>query len=209
MRTITTIFSALTAVSLLVPSIGLAIAPPVDDGVATLCILTGEEAENASNGIEEVVPFVPYRLYFVLYNEQIASDVLGAMTFSWRFEPTPSPAPIVTMYLPPYSLNIGTLYNVIVGFGAGVPTVDNHAVVVTIDLLFLSPIALPTFIFLGPAEPTSIPGQMEYNDFTEPANILPAHPYSDDEQYDNPVFGFGMPVATEPNTWGGVKSLFR
>ena len=209
MRNITAILSALTIVTLMNPSPGLAIPPPIDDGVATLCILTGEDAENASNGIEEVVPFVLYHLYFVLYNPQIESDTLGAMTFSWRLEPTPVPAPIVMMYLPPNAISIGTLYNVIVGFGTGVPVVDHHAVVVSVELLFFSSIALPTYIYLGPADPTSIPGQMEYNDFFNPGNILPAHPYSDGEQYDNPVFGFGLTVAAESSTWGGVKALFR
>jgi hypothetical protein len=217
MRRLITILASLTVISLLAPSTGLAqIDPPADYGTATLCIFTAEDLAIANNSIfPPVAPFVQHRLYFVLYNPQIVSDFLGAMTFSWRMEPTPSPAPVVILTLPAGTINLGNNYNVILGFGNGVNTVwpgePNHGLVATVDVMFLSALAAPTSVYLGPADPTSIPGYMEYNDFSNPGIVLPAVPYSVSSLYQNPVFVFGGngPVATESETWGGVKSLFR
>ena len=50
---------------------------------------------------------------------------------------------------------------------------------------------------------------MAYNDINDPGNLLVLKPNSVDELYTNPVFGLGMTVATETETWSGVKALFR
>lgn len=204
-----TAIAAFTLLTSLAPLVSLAIEPPVDDGMATLCIFNAEDAAAAGNAIEYVVPFVTYRMFFVLYNEQIASDTLGAMAFSWRLEPAPVFEPVVTLNLPPQALNIGTRYNVIMGFGLGVPTIDDHAIVLTIDITFISAVTSPIYVFLGPPVPADIPGDMNYSDYENPGIVLPARPFSQDGDCDNPVFAFGVAVATEAETWSGVKSLFR
>jgi hypothetical protein len=208
MRRLVTALASLAVVFLLIPSIGLAIDPPAANGVGVMCIFTSDDIAAANNVIEVATPFVQHRLYFVLYHPQIASSTLGAATFSWRLDPVPAVAPILTLTLPPSTLNIGTNYNVIMGFGAGVPVVDNHAVVLTVDALFLANPG-PTVIYFGPPDPTSIPGHMEYNDFFDPGNRQGSVPNSVDGLYENPVFGLDMVVATEPTTWSGVKALFR
>ncbi len=67
----------------------------------------------------------------------------------------------------------------------------------------------PTYIYLEPPFPDSIDGEMAYAGFDNPSGYLVLKPNSVDGLYENPVFGFNMAVATEANTWGGVKSLFR
>jgi hypothetical protein len=209
MRRLITVLASLAVVSMLVPSIGLAIEPPVDQGVGVLCIYTDEDLTAANNFLADATPFVQHRVYFVLYNAQGGFSSLGAMTFSWSFSPAPASAPIATLFIPSGAVNIGSTYNLLMGFGTPVVLTDNHALVLAADVMFLGALAEPTYIYLGPATPTSIPGQMEYNDYYNPANVLPAHPNSVDGLYENPVFGFGTAVATEGATWGGVKSLFR
>ncbi len=209
MRRLVTALASLAVVFLLIPSIGLAIDPPVENGVGVLCIFTSDDVAAADNVIESAAPFVQHRLYFMLYHPQIASTTVGAMTFSWSLVPAPAAPPILTLNLPAQTLNIGDNYNVILGFGAGVPVVDNHALVMSMDVLFLSALGGPTYLYLGPPTPTSIPGYMEYNDFFTPGNRQGAVPNSVAGDYENPVFGFDMAIATEAETWGGVKALFR
>jgi hypothetical protein len=205
MRRLVTALASLAVVFLLIPSVGLAIDPPVDNGVGVMCIYTSTDIAAANNTIENAAPGA-HRIYFVLFNPQIESTVLGAATFSWRFEPAITP--IVQLTLPPSTLNIGTNFNVIMGFGAGVPVVDGHALVLTADVIFLSDPG-QLLVYLGPADPTSIPGFMEYNDFNDPANRQGAVPNSVGGLYENPVFGFNYVTPTEATTWGGVKALFE
>ena len=51
---------------------------------------------------------------------------------------------------------------------------------------------------------------MEYNDFVRPgkSSCLPIRTALTTDTT-NPVFGLNMTIATEAETWGGVKSLFR
>ncbi len=208
MRRLVTALASLAVVSMLVPSIGLAIEAPVENGVGVLCIFTGEDLASADNVIPVVTAFVPYDLYFVLYNEQITSNNLGGVEFAWRFDPVVSPA-ILARDLPANALNIGTDYNVIMGFGSGLVTTDNHVRVLHYQLMFLAPLAGPTSVYLEPTVPASIAGEMAYNDFNNPADLRVLKPNSVDGLYTNPVFGLNMTIATESETWGGVKALFR
>jgi hypothetical protein len=193
---------------MLVPSIGLAIEPPVENGVAILCVYSGEDLATADNVIPIVAASTPFDVYFFIYNEQFASDNLGGFEFSWWLEPA-TPAPFILEFeLPAGALNLYTQTNLVVGLGQGLPTVDNHARIVRMRLMFLSSPA-PTTMFVGPATPASIPGEMGYNDNSAPGDIRVMKPNSVDGLLSNPVFGFNMPVATEPETWGSVKALFR
>ena len=92
MRRLVTALASLAVVSLLIPSIGLAIEPPGQTGVGILCIFSGEDLATADNVIPVVTPGVAFNIYFVIYNEQTASNTLGGVEFSWRLDPT-TPAP--------------------------------------------------------------------------------------------------------------------
>jgi hypothetical protein len=193
---------------MLVPSIGLAIEPPVENGVAILCIYSGEDLALADNVIPNVTPFVPLDIYFFIYNEQYSSNNLGGMEFSWRFEPAASAPLILQVEFPPQALNIGNNTNVVCGFGGGLMTVDNHARVMRANLLFSSAPS-NVKIFLEPSIPASIPGELACNDFNNPGDIRVLKPNSVGGLQTEPVFGFGMTIATEPSTWSSVKALFH
>jgi hypothetical protein len=208
MRRLVTALASLAVVFLLVPSIGLAIEPPVENGVGILCIYSGQDLATANNVIPVVTPFVPLDIYFFVYNEQIASDNLGGVEFSWRFEPAGSTPTVLQQEFPVGALNIGTTWNVVCGFGSGLPTIDNHAQVMRAQLFFVT---APTnlVIYLEPAAIPGIPGEMAYNDFSNPGDLLVLKPNSVDGLHSNPVFGFGMETATESQTWSNVKTLFH
>jgi hypothetical protein len=209
MRRLGTVLASLAVVFLLIPSIGLAIEPPVENGVGILCIYTTEDIETSDNVVPTVTPFVPFDIYFYIYNEQIDSDNLGGVEFNWRFEPVGMAPTVLQVEFPPAGLNVGgSNFNVVCGFGVGLTTVNNMARVMRANLFFTSqPENLE--IFLSPPTPDSIDGEMAYNDFNNPGDIRVLKPNSVDGLHENPVFGFGMAIATEGETWGGVKSLFR
>ncbi len=78
-------------------------------------------------------------------------------------------------------------------------------------MMFLENVG-PVYLHLGPIwnwNP-SVPGQMAYVDYEEVDTIQIMVPYSAGFSHDSPVFGFNaQPVATEAQTWSGVKALFR
>lgn len=211
MRRLVTALASLAVVFLLVPAVGSAIEPPVDNGVGVMCVFTSEDLFEANNYIENAAAFTTYHLYFVLYNPVAPSGSLGGCAFTWRMDPVPSPPPVFTsVTLPPNTINIGFTpnYEFIMGFGTAVPLVDGAATVVSLDIMFLANPG-PTLVYLGPPSVGSLPGQMEYIDFLEIETIRPAYPNSVDGDYDLPVFGFNYSIPTENETWGGVKALFQ
>ncbi len=70
----------------------------------------------------------------------------------------------------------------------------------------------PVFAYFTIVSNPSIPGEMAFAAGDDPGNLQPlVHPTG---SFANPVFGFNSgpldpPVATENQTWGGVKSLYR
>jgi hypothetical protein len=208
MRRLITALASLAVVFLLVPNVGLAIDPPADNNVGVLAILTSEDLGEATNFIEDVVPFATKRIYFVLFHPQIPGSQLGAMTFSWRMDPVPATTPFLQLMEPAGTVRLGDSWNVIMGYGLGVQIIDSRATCLTVDVTFTSTVA-PTLVYLGPPEPTSIPGYMEYNDLFQPQLVFGAVPNSNGGSYDEPVFGFNVSVPTEGETWGGVKALFN
>lgn len=204
MRRLVTALASLAVVFLLIPSIGLAIELPVESGVGILGIVSSEDLESAEN-FNAVTGGVPFYIYFYVFNEQIASDNLGGVEFSW----TCTPAPIIlSMDFPAGGLNIGTNTNIVCGFGLGHLTTNNYARVVRAQLFFATtPPA--TMVYLGPSTPDSIDGEMAYNDYNNPGDIRVMRPNSVGGLYENPVYGFNVTVATQGETWGGVKALFQ
>ena len=129
------------------------------------------------------------------------------------------PAPfILGTTLPPQALNIGNNYNFIVGLGGGLVT-SEATVLVVLNMLALAPVAPNTLLQVGPATPASIPGHAAFNDFTNPANIIPMNFSTVMGPADIDADGWVIPgvarmacpgpVATESETWSGVKALFQ
>ncbi len=213
MRRLLTALASLAVLALIIPSVGLAIEPPVDNGTdAVLCIFSSEDIPSANNVINPLPLNAPQTIYFVLYYPRVSSGIIGGFEFSWSFAPAPAVAPFVLGATYPAgtgALNIGDNYNQIVGFGNGLPfNGEDHKTIVTFQLLFSADPGV-TEIFLGPATPASLPGEIAYNDRANPGDIRPMRPNSVDGLLANPVFGFNEEVATEPATWGSVKALFQ
>ncbi len=187
----------------------------VDDGNSSL----GFYFDNAGDiNCFAPAPFVPFSAYFIIANPEVAN--MGGFEFAWRFSPQPASAPIVQNFvLPAQALNIGTQNNVIVGLGNGLLT-SEATVLVRIDMILLAAMDPATYVQVGPATPASHPGHAAYNNFANPAEIIDMN-FSTVNGIDNTVGTDGWvvpgiakmscdgPVATESETWSGVKALFQ
>jgi hypothetical protein len=162
-------------------------------------------------------PFVPFTAYVIIANPQVQN--MGGFEFSWRFNPQPAAAPIITGFvLPPQALNIGTNYNVIVGLGGGLIT-SEATVVASISMIATAAIPADTYVQVGPATPASHPLHAAYNNFNNPAEIIDLN-FSTVDGVANVINAQGFvvpgvarmacagPIATESATWGSVKALF-
>ena len=185
--------------------------PRVAALVATTCRCIGPANEIQAN--------VPIDMYFVLAHPQV--EKLGGVEFGWAFSPAVAPAPVVLgLTLPPNSLNIGTAYNLIVGFGSGLMTSD-ATLLVSLRLMFTQAPMHQTWITVGPAVPATIPGRMAFNDFHNPADLYPMdfifvatwHPHLDSAGWVQPGIGwlenFCFPIEVEGTTWSQVKAVFE
>ena len=187
----------------------------VDDGTSSL----GFYFDNAGDtNCSAPAPFVPFQAYFIVANPEVAN--MGGFEFAWRFAPAPAAMPIIQNFvLPPQALNIGTNFNIIVGLGNGLVT-SEATVLVRIDMILLSAMDPETYVQVGPATPASHPGHAAYNNFADPAQIINMN-FATVNGIDNTVGLDGWvvpgvakmscpgPVATESETWSGVKALFQ
>jgi hypothetical protein len=156
--------------------------------------------------------------YWILANP--TDDNLGGFEFGWAFSPAILPAPLIlSTTLPPFSLNIGTDYNLMVGRGGGLVTTA-ATVLVSFNLKTLGPVDGPTYITAGPATPASIPGHAVAHTFDNMGEMYPIDFSTVDDLtviVDNAGWELPgvakmtcpLPMATETATWSGVKALFR
>jgi hypothetical protein len=212
MRKLVTALASLAVVFLLIPSIGLAIEIPVESGVAILGILSTDDIGTAENYIE-TAPSGLFSIYFYIFNKQISGSVLGGAEFHWWFEGGTAPI-LLEAEWPSRSLVLtdpqnSDPMNVVVGFGDGVPTVDGHARIMKANLFYGAPPTVPVYIRVGQSWHPTIPGEMAYNDWNNAGDIRVMRPNTVGGLYDADVFGFNVTVATQGETWGAVKSLFR
>jgi hypothetical protein len=203
-------FAILLALSL-VASSAFAI---MDDGTSSLGIYFDNTGDINCFAPAAAVPF---NAYFIMANPDVAN--MGGYEFAWRFSPEIVPAPFVlSATFPAGALNIGTNYNFIVGLGSGLVT-SEATVLVTLNLMVLAPVNPATRLQVGPATPASIPGHAAYNDFNNPADIRPMNFSTVMGPNDIDAQGWVVPgvaqmscpgpVATESETWSGVKALFQ
>lgn len=104
-------------------------------------------------------------------------------------------------------LNIGTEPDFIVGYSTPVPVTDGAVWLMSFTMLPLD--GNPREIFFGTSSVPSLPGVMAVADGSiENDNLQAVYPSSGDLSL--PVFGVNTGVvATEAESWGSVKSLFR
>jgi hypothetical protein len=203
----------LLALSLVAMMAGSAFAF-LDDGVNSLGVYFDSPVFEQS--CFTPTAFVPFNVYFVLANPEFNN--LGGFEFGWRFEPLLTGF-ILATNLPSGALNIGTNNNLIVGLGTGLIT-SEATVLVNFQIMASVVPTSPTWVQVGPAQPASLPLHAAFNDFNNPANIIPMNFSTVNGQSItvNPqgwvVPGLGSlfcpgPVATESATWGSVKALFE
>ncbi len=185
----------------------LAVPPPPDDGDGVLCVLTAADAP-ADNFINGVGATTPFTVYFVLYHPTLPSGLLAACDFGWDFSPDPGHF-VIDFSAPVSFINIGTDHDPIIGYGSGVPMSNDHVVICSITLAFLSAPGV-TNLYLRPNNLNpSLPGQMAYIDLADAGVLQSMVPYSANDAFTSPVFGVNsQPVAAAPSSWGHVKALF-
>ncbi len=100
-------------------------------------------------------------------------------------------------------VNVGTLDNLIVGFGEPLP-VSGSTVVVASFVIYTSG-QKEANIFLGPTTPASVPGHLALldGDF----NLMAMDPVSGDAQ--RPVFYINSTGSIENASWGTAKIMYR
>ena len=193
----------------------LAVEPPQNPGSAVLCVFT-ETGLPAENYLENVVAFTEYTLYFVLYYPADHPGGISYMEFGWELQPPVNHA--ATLYFPPehgwYTDYTGNPHEPWLSFQA-LPVSGDYAYVFAVQIYFLEDPGVTCLHLrenhVNPYPP--FPGQMCYAFFDwgpPPVSCEETMlPYSQGFTFDSPVFGFNyQPVATESETWGGVKALF-
>lgn len=157
-------------------------------------------------------------------NYDFDNGVERAVTNVWGFEcriEVTDGMTILDWHFPVPSINIGVGNELIVGYSVPVPVVDDVVELATFDVLFgNASFELPDYgtgpcylhanieVFIRPTSIQSIPGSTAYVDFDDPGPNLVAGEIAED--YD---FRFLLtkedPVATEGQTWGAMKALYR
>jgi hypothetical protein len=188
----------------------LAVVPPQDLGHAVLGIYTQPAATpEADVMIEGAVPGLVYDLYFVLYHQDLDSHNLGGYEFSWRFDPVAS-TPIITEldYGRDDVFNFGDNFNLLVGLQQRDPHLPEEPWLLLTARVLFTEVPNNTVVFLEPATPASIDGEMAYTDLVLPDNIRVMKPNNAGQTCADPVFWFNQSVAVEAASWSEVKALF-
>ena len=106
------------------------------------------------------------------------------------------------------ALNFGDEFNLLVGHMRRDPhALDEPFVLFSADLLFLETPSNAA-VFLGPAVPASIAGEMAYGDFVFPEELHVMKPNNAGQNPGDPVFFFNPTVATEQTSLTEIKALF-
>ncbi len=196
--------SALAALALLAPSAGFAAGAFNQFG-----IYTDVEGDFSTASITTPTN-TPFSAYFVItnpYNDDLGTAIPTVSGFECQVLLPATGLFTLAAVLPPNMLNVGTVPDYIVG-GESQPAVGANNAVLMISFQFMATTADPMEIFLAPSSAPSIPGTMAIADGADPAILISCYPSSGD--FALPVFGINTAVvATENESWGGVKALFR
>lgn len=201
---------ALAAISLLAPSAGFAQEFQNRIGVYTTADAAACSTAAAAN--------VPFNFYVVAVNPVGATGVWTSLD-AFEFTMTITHGVGDMMFrlaetLAPGAINVGTYtdqYNAefACGFATPVPITNGFATLVTWNVMCLT--TGPFLVYLGPADPASVPGMMALNNTVAGnADLVGCLPSSG--AVDQPVFGINAPgqvIPVQESTFGDVKALFR
>ena len=133
-------------------------------------------------------------------------------------------ATLLGMHFPVNAIDAGTNGNTVVGFAEPVPVVDGRAIVATLEIFLQSPVGGPDevkrspqpcdaatgFVYIFPTRPTSsIEGKLAYLDADDPDDPLVAAQVWLGWEDGLALVLEVVPVATEQQTWGTIKTLYR
>lgn len=207
--------SALAALSLLAPSAGFAQTAYNQLGIYT------DQAGIPDSANTVATVNVPFNAYLVLTNPwnhsfgPIGGEVEQAITAVDGFEvrldfPESASWFMLSENFPANEINVGQGNDYVVGFATSVPVTDNAVVLVTWQFMVLAASEFNTYMNLTTFP--SVAGTLaivDADDTDQPSNLVSVYPSTND--FDTPVFSVNgtAAVATENESWGGVKALFK
>jgi len=205
---------ALAAISLLAPSAGFA-----QDWENRIGIYTTPDPVDGAAEILTPIQNVPFNVYFVLtsptFDDGSPVDQIDAFEFTVTIGPGTSGIFKLSQTLWPSSLNIGAdgnPFNAEFAVGGAIPQpVVNGALVLVTWNLMVTNVSAPYYFYLNPTSKPAIAGSMAVNYPAIGVNnaVLIACTASSGDGV-TPVFALGdVAIATEYDTFGGVKALFR
>ena len=194
--------TALAALSLLAPSTGFADGALNQLGCYTDDAMTGTSVDAAPNSQNDVY-VVLSNPYDHVNNTEILA--IGGIEFKFVFEGNG-----MLLGAPSWThdsvIDIGTDDSHIAGFGTPLLVGDGGYVTVCIQNVMIFSDAAPSYLYLVPAVPASIPGVMVLLDSDE--NLSALYPSSGDTA--NPVYGFNdTVVATDSVHMDEIKAMYR
>ena len=142
------------------------------------------------------------------HTNNVAIDAIGGIEFQFVFEGSGIllGGPVWTH---PNIIDVGNAPSHIVGYGSP-QLVTDGTVTVGVQTVMIFTDAAPSYLYLIPANPPSIPGFMAtINSAADPLdNLVGLYPASGAD--DNPVFGFNGPVvATDNVNMDQIKAMYR
>jgi len=209
---------------LMLPIMASAVDPPPVGDDAVLCLYTHWDEENGpADGDIEYPAWVPLTYYpfsIVLYHIE-GGGGLGGVEFSIHVEQGEiellygvSFMLFDVEYMPGFEgdyLNIGEDNDVFMGLSEPAIPINGGVHIMQGNFFFLPSVALdqPITVRFGPCSTPSVPGQMSYVDFGDISLIQMMVPNNPTGDLDQPVFSFGIPVATESMSLSSIKGLFN
>jgi hypothetical protein len=210
MKKLLFVLAALAILSLAAPVTGFAqLDPPAAANQIGLYTVPVDTTDLASSEFT-VLASVPFFAYLCVTKPQDnafnAVELIEAFECRVTFD-NPTAYFKLAETLPPQAINVGDTSSLVngldyaVGLGTPLPVVNGGAVLVTYQ--FFSATAASSLVFVGP----SPQGNLYYQEALG-KTLVDFYPSSSDPTL--PIAGFNAtPVATESETWGSVKSLYR
>ncbi|MFN2370743.1 MAG: hypothetical protein ABR506_06245 [Candidatus Krumholzibacteriia bacterium] len=211
--------SALAALSLLVPSTGVAQTAEGPDGWYNhIGIYTTQDADSANTSYTgapgQITAYVvvtnPRNYNLGAPDSGVEQDIAVIGGWEFRIE-IPANVFLLSAVLPAASTNFSTPPNFLCG--SNLPVTNGKATVITMTLGEFD--GTPSLLYLTPHPAQgegvpSVPGHLAITDYNDDFRLVAAFPSSG--SFDAPVFGLWptvAPVPTEDASWGELKSLYR
>lgn len=179
-------------------------------GAADWVNRVGIYTDEVASAVRSDVAGTPVTLYAILHNPMNGSTPLVNVN-GFEFRLILDGVSVTDVQLPAGSVNAGTgPNNFVVGSSVNFNySAASDGMVQLMSMDVLCPVAQPSYIYFAPANRQSIAGEMSFID-TDAGELVVMTPACTSNEMTDPVFGFFYdPVATEDESWGSVKALFR